>query len=104
LRNASSRKIIRSFAQGQQAAHKGQLEAMGKQACLYPNSHLSARPAYLPIPACRYTYAFPPAPTPHHNGHSAVPSLHTPCPHPLHTRSPERHVSLCAPSGGPPLL
>ena len=33
LDNASSRKIIQSFVQGQQAAYKGQLEAMDKQAC-----------------------------------------------------------------------
>ena len=63
LDNASSREIIRSFVQGQQAAYKGQLEAMDKQANaytrLYPPTLLPACP---PVPAC--PPAFPPAPVP----------------------------------------
>ena len=48
LDNASSREIIQSFVQGQQAAYKGQLEAMDKQACP-PTQH----PPPLPhLPSC----------------------------------------------------
>ena len=81
--NASSRRLIRTFVQGQQATYKRQLEAiyMDKQANAYKLSLLPpARPPFRPHPRHRHRHT-------------------TPTPQPPSLPSPS-----CAPSGGPPLL
>jgi len=64
--NASSRRLIRTFVQGQQATYKRQLEA------IYMDKQANALQAFPPT-AC--PPAFPPAPTPPpptHNAHSTA--------------------------------
>lgn len=107
LDNGSSREIIQSFVQGQQAVYKGQLEAMDKQARpTYPPTYRSYR-SCLP---CRPLSALTP---PHRHQH--LPHLLASPASPKHFPLPLSSPSLrpwappftpppCVPSGGPPLL
>ena len=96
LDNTRSREIIRSFVQGQQAAYKGQLEAMDKQANaytrLYPPTLLPASPPVpdrLPARLSARTRATAIITTQRPHSAAPLPTLHPPS---------------CTPSGGPPLL